>query len=306
MLRPAIQAGASSDRPAAMSRPLGALPWWGSKHPARNDQMGQWIAAMLPADCYSYVEPFAGMLGVLLLRPPVRLEVVNDIDERLVIWWKQVRDQPEALAAAIEDTPVARSEFDYCLAAQFDTSLDPLERARAFTVAMWQTYPASVTWRGDRNYAGTGAQTTRSSTEAAKIRALAARIRHVHIEQGCALELVARHAQQPQTVIYCDPPYRPQADRQLWSTRQYPYAGELPETFWDDLERLLLQATCQVAVSGSPGDYPLLAEAGWHMETMPRPLNTQPGGVLTEPSAEAVYLNYPLHEAQPQLWSSGP
>ena len=77
---------------------LRALGWVGGKSPFGAHKTGQWIASLLPpvGTTYTYIEPFAGMLGVMLQRPKHRREIANDLDGDLVNWWRAVRDYPEA------------------------------------------------------------------------------------------------------------------------------------------------------------------------------------------------------------------
>ena len=44
-----------------------------------------------------FVEPFAGMFLVLLNRPKSKVEIINDINDRIVNYARVVRDQPEEL-----------------------------------------------------------------------------------------------------------------------------------------------------------------------------------------------------------------
>ena len=288
-----------------MRQAVGALPWWGSKHPDRNDRLGQWITAKLP-QTRCYVEPFAGMLGILLQRPPANLEVANDKDPRLVNWWRVVRDHPDQLAASVMDTPVARTEFDYCKQAQWNTTLGPLERARALTVVLWQSTAGNTHWRADCMYRGRGRRTVKATRMLPMFTVLADRVQHVHFERRDALEVIAHHADAPNTLLYCDPPYR-QGERQHWDTATYPAADTHDGTLWERLEDMLLEATCQVAVSGNAGDYPKLIEAGWTEHTRQRTTNTAPGNwradTLDE-ATEALVVNYEIQEDQTQLWSA--
>ena len=290
----------------------GALPWWGSKHPQRGDRLGQWVVDKLPRrGCY--VEPFAGMLGILLQRAPANLEVVNDLDGRVVNWWRVVRDQPDELAELVMHTPTARAEFDWALSAQWNTELSDVERARALTVVLWQS-AATTHWRRDRYTHHSQRHTYRAQNMPPMFAALADRMRDVHIEQKDALEVLERHTQSPDTLVYCDPPYR-QGERYLWDTRAYPASrqwerSKYPQadthegTLWDQLEDMLLEATCDIALSGNAGDYPKLIEAGWTEHTRQRTTNTAPGNwradTLDE-ATEALLVNYPIYEAQPQL-----
>ena len=68
------------------------FPWFGGKSRAAAE-----VSAALGA-VHTYCEPFAGSLGVLLQRAPVRHEVVNDTDGWLVNFWRAVRAAPAAVA----------------------------------------------------------------------------------------------------------------------------------------------------------------------------------------------------------------
>src|SRR5262245_56921279 len=62
------------------------------------------IAAVLPEHDH-YVEPFAGSLAVLLAKRPSRAETVNDLDGRLITFWRVLRDRPDDLARMTTLTP---------------------------------------------------------------------------------------------------------------------------------------------------------------------------------------------------------
>lgn len=78
-----------------------------------------------------YVEPFCGSLSVLLAKPPVTFEVINDIDGDLMTFWRILRDQPDDLARVCSLTPHSRGEY----AASWPTTIagyvDRIERAAA-------------------------------------------------------------------------------------------------------------------------------------------------------------------------------
>ena len=268
-----------------MSR-VGGLPWWGSKHPHRNDGLGQWIAGRLPTDTMAYVEPYAGMLGVLMIRQPADLEIVNDLDERLVNWWRVVRDQGDDLIGMLHNTPYARAEFDVCKTAQWNLELSDLERAHALTVVLWQSTSEMTDWASSTAPLGWRRASRSRIIEA--VGAVRSRLADVRLENRDALELIARHADRPSTLIYCDPPYR-RSGRPLWDSRHYPAADDDDDRHSDRLQDLLLDAACQVAVSGNPGDYPALIAAGWTEHTHARQV-TQP--YVSGTRGEALVVNY--------------
>src|SRR5699024_6446277 len=65
------------------------------------------IAKLLPAHDH-YVEPFAGLVAVLLAKEPSPMETVNDLEGDLMIFWRVLRDNREELAYVSEHTPHSR------------------------------------------------------------------------------------------------------------------------------------------------------------------------------------------------------
>ena len=276
---------------------LGALGWHGSKHPQRTDGLGQWIAGILPVRG-RYIEPFAGMLGVLLQRQRSKLELVNDLDGRVVNWWKQVRDHPDELAEKVALTPVAERELAACEADQWNLELSDLERARCFTVACWQSSRPGY-WSGPKSTVGSSARIPGHRTPdqiAAQITTLASRMQRVFIKEGNALEVIDKWAPHDDLVMYCDPPYR-QAETgadagRWWNADTYP-AAVADGNFWDALEDRLLDidSGCAVAISGNVGDYPRLTAAGW-TELRQQRVVKQPNVETKWVEREALWINF--------------
>ena len=86
-------------------------PYYGGK---RGYGIAEWIASYLPRNSDScYVEPFAGMAGVLFARQPAKPEALNDLNRRVINWWRVVRDQPEEFGWRVEMTPKSRVEYQW-------------------------------------------------------------------------------------------------------------------------------------------------------------------------------------------------
>ena len=121
---------------ATMTSGLRGLPWLGGKTSYHTAAAGVWVASLLPPieTLQLYAEPFAGMLGVLLQRPRTAQEVVNDLDGRVVAFWRAVRDHADVLDARVRATPWAETEYSWAVEAQWDTSLCDVERARALVL----------------------------------------------------------------------------------------------------------------------------------------------------------------------------
>ena len=76
--------------------------WVGGKSRLRKEI----IQLLPPHTCY--VEPFAGAAWVLFGKPPSAVEVINDIDDQLINFFRVVKEKPEELIASFEWELVAR------------------------------------------------------------------------------------------------------------------------------------------------------------------------------------------------------
>ena len=83
------------------------LNWYGGK--ARN---ADWIANLLPWHKSSlYVETHGGMASIMAIRAPVKCEIFNDLDSRVVNWWSMLREKTEELDKLVTLTPHSKEEY---------------------------------------------------------------------------------------------------------------------------------------------------------------------------------------------------
>lgn len=212
-------------------------------------RMAKDIAQMLPADATTYLEPFAGSLAVLLRKDPHKIEVVNDLDSRLVTFWRVLRDRPKELQAALEATPYARDELDNA-ASGMGEECDELELARRVFVVIRQSRKRSTT--ADRSsFQGTGGSLNGGRGAGRQfchsvdsLRDVASRIRPVIIESTDALSLIERW-DRAETVMYLDPPYVGETR----ASRDYAVENASVE-FHERLVDLVTQAKSRIILSG--------------------------------------------------------
>ena len=226
---------------------LTALPYPGGKSLTSRTGPGRAISELLPYDPEGmYCEPFAGMLGQLLARPPSRYELVNDLDKRVVNWWTVVREQTEELMRVLYWTPNSRAELAKCSVDEGDD----LERARRFTVVCTQSVKGAGKANGwQRRFSAHTKPTVSalfSKIEDGRVYQIAKRIRHIQLECRDGFEICERVIREPRALVYVDPPYRVVGD-DLYRESSVDH---------DALERLLIDAKAKVAISGYPNDYP--------------------------------------------------
>lgn len=188
-----------------MSNKLGktALHYYGGK---AGYGSAVWIASQLPWEFETtYVETHGGMFGVGLVREPVRCELFNDLDERVVNWWRVLRDEPERFGWAVQCTPNSRAEFERALLRQDDPSLSDFDRALAFHVCVLQCINSgsnaagASSWR--RRKRPRGAYRGLGRWGSGRVQLLAERLYSVQLEQRDAVDLLRDFAEVEQGVL---------------------------------------------------------------------------------------------------------
>ncbi len=164
------------------------------------------VARMLPHQ--GYVEPYAGSLAVLLAKPTCELEVINDLDGRLMTFWRVLRDRPGELYHMAECTPPSRQLTKESAALDAD---DELRLAHQVWVALSQGRSRALDgnggWRGKYQI---DASTTLSEDMRKfrdRLMPAARRLRDVQLENRDALDIIADYGDEPRTLFYVDPPY---------------------------------------------------------------------------------------------------
>ena len=231
------------------------LPYYGGK---RGYGIAEWIASYLPWDSDScYVKPFAGMAGVLFARQPVKPEALNDLNRRVINWWRVARYQPDEFGWLVEMTPKSRVKYQRALTAMDDESLPPMRRALAFHIAVDQIViqsdnAAMGNWQRRFNPA-TSSIAYHTSDE---IHRRSSRLRTVRLECVDACVLLDRIKDLDSCTIYADPPY-PTANTTGYAVRGFDRAG---------LADVLMAQQGAVGVSGYGDEWDLL---GWRRVIRP-------------------------------------
>jgi len=197
-----------------------------------------------------YCEPFAGMLGVLLSRPRVKIEIVNDSSERIINLWRVIRDQPEELFEKLDKTLIHESEFKRAIG-QID-ELEGMDKAVATAIILRcglhrtaYSYSFSVNWN---KAVGSVPRVGKSKDFFMRLNE---RIKHVQFLNSDALKILDRIKDDPSYVIYVDPPYENASTYMYGSDNQVNHGA---------LMELLKVQKGKVAVSGYDGTYD---DLGW-------------------------------------------
>ncbi|GAA1072278.1 DNA adenine methylase [Tsukamurella spumae] len=228
------------------------IPYYGSKA-----RLADNIVSLMP-EHRRYVEPYCGGLSVLLAKPQCRSEVVNDLDQSIMTFWRVLRDQPDELARVCALTPHSREERN--LAKSIPADLDDIEVARRVWSALVQGRAGTLINTGWKHSTDSGHYPIpRSmSTSVERMAEVSERLRGVSLECRPALEVIARYGGDMDTLLYVDPPY-------LGETRRRNYRVEMAGArAHRELATALRECRATVILSGYESELYAELFADWH------------------------------------------
>jgi DNA adenine methylase len=235
-----------------------------------------------------YVELFAGAAWVLFGKPPSDVEVLNDIDQDLITFFRVIKEQPAEFIASFEWELVSRAEFERL--ANLDTSkLTDIQRAHRFyylIMASWGgefLYPrfqTSITDGGHGNRLFGALQTLEK-----RIQPIYERLRNVIIENLDWQEGFERY-NRPGVLMYLDPPYPENKCNYVHNMRE--------KSDHELLASKLNQAQCQWILSSY--DTPFIRDLFADYTIIPLEsksgMNTEKNGNTRVTNKEVAILNY--------------
>jgi len=208
-------------------------------------RIAPWIISHFPKHV-CYVEPYGGGASVLLRKPRSTIEAYNDTDGSVVNFFRTLRDEPDALARAIEFTPWSREELKEAR----QPCEDAVESARRRYVSAFQSRSQTQShlspgWRFQKSEQGK--HVVSLWNDVTHLYAAAARMKLVHIEQDDAIAIISRY-DTDSTLFYVDPPYMRETRSPTWATRAY--ASEMDDEAHERLAEALNAVRGHVVLSG--------------------------------------------------------
>lgn len=270
------------------SKPVDApIAWYGGKK-----KMAGWLIERFP-EHVRYVEPFGGAGHVLFTKPPSVFEVFNDLDNRIVNFYRVVRDPDsfKRLQFILELSPHAREEFDDAM----DTSLceDPVENARRFLVLMRQARGGLGMTAATKSAWAVSKRIRRKMPEAVSkfltaidgLPDVHERLRHVTIECLPALQVIEKY-DGPDTFFYVDPTYVAETRH---GKKAATYLHEMTREDHEALLDLLLTVKGKAMISGYASDLYDSRLAGWRREELVTTAHVANSG---QRRVEVIWMNF--------------
>lgn len=205
--------------------------------------IADWIVRQFPKH-EIYLEPFCGSCAVLFAKKRSVVEIVNDLDSRIINMYEMIRKHPRKLAALIWATPSSPENWKYG-----KTSKDKLEDARLL-MAQQQLFSGSVTSSTFAVVGSNNGTVTSWSNWFKRILPAATRLKGVQILNEDANKCIRRVYKKPNALIYVDAPYK-------GHEKEYGYSVD-----YEEMVELLNEAEAKVVVSEFPESEDMWK--GWH------------------------------------------
>jgi DNA adenine methylase len=144
------------------------------------------------------------------------VEVINDIDDGLVTFFRVLRENRKELVRRLKLTPYARVEREQCHAKCDEPCADDVEKARRYYTAVCQSYSGTTTSFSRSN---SRPQAVYWRDRIDRIDEVAERLRAVVLESMDAARCIEKY-DDPKTCFYVYPPY-PHGSRTVASQKKY-------------------------------------------------------------------------------------
>jgi DNA adenine methylase len=180
-----------------MVEKLQLLRWFGGKY--------RLTKYLLPLPEHRlYVEVFGGGASLLLAKEPSYEEIYNDVNGRLINFWKQVQKCPNLLAKKIEDIGLISSR--QLFTEYQEISLDPIEDAARFFYVNKNSFSGKMTTFHGISFQHSQDASRIITNQLSLFALVSKRIHYVVIEQQDFRKLIPR-LDDPRVCLYLDPPY---------------------------------------------------------------------------------------------------
>ncbi len=165
------------------------------------------LLSLIPAH-QAYVELFCGSAKLLFAKEPSRWEIINDLNEDLICFFRVAKHRPAELAEILKTETVHAGRFRELR--QQAPPADELERAARFLYLTWQSFGSKGEHFASINVKHIAKAASPVHLSFRGVRDLLARtaerLADVLIEQRDCIDCIDRY-DAADTFFYCDPPY---------------------------------------------------------------------------------------------------
>jgi DNA adenine methylase len=236
-----------------------------------------------------YAEPFTGGGAVFFMKPPSRVEVLNDTNGELMNFYRVIQGKFRKLQAEVRRTPHSRDTHRRAKVIYNNPDMfDDVKRAWAVWVLCAQGFASKMDgpWGFDKtdNTTSKRVANKRDNFQAHYLN----RLRLVQIENVDALYII-QSRDTGNSFFYCDPPY--------FNSNMGHYKG-YTEADFEALLRLLSQIKGKFLLSSYPSDIlsKYIKKEKWHSRTIEKYVTVNAKGGNPKKKTEVLTANYSMAE----------
>lgn len=261
--------------------------WYGGKF-----YYAEWIISHF-CDHRVYIEPFGGAANILLNKIRSEVEIFNDLDDRIVNFFRILRDKNKfkELIRLLRLTPYSRKEFEDII--NTEEPKTDVKRAWGFFVKCRQSIGGLGMSKLTKSSWAMSLRTRRRMAEPVSkylsaiegLEDIAERFRYVVIENMDAIKLIDKYDCK-EALIYCDPPYLPETRH---GSKGDTYGIEMSHDCHIELLNIVKKCKGRVIISGYPSDLYRDNLSDWRYVTVEGKSHIANSGQLR---TEALWLNW--------------
>lgn len=193
-----------------MNKPISAFNYFGGKNALKLQRFILDNLKKSPVQ-FHLVDLFCGSAAIALNYTESSSRTINDLNDDIYNFFRQLRDNPDALITAIELTPHCRKEYE---SLNLFSITDPIEKARAFfirTVCSFgntgalKKYNAWSYTVNDSRYK-VSQSVARLLSKVENLTGVVEQLRHIQIECKDYKTIISKY-DSASTLFYVDPPY---------------------------------------------------------------------------------------------------
>ncbi len=267
--------------------PDAPVAWYGGKM-----YYARWIIERF-ANHRVYVEPFGGAANVLLRKAKSQVEIYNDLDSRIVNFFRVLRDPAkfEEFQRKCALTPYAREEFVHLIG--LPEPVDDVERAWWFFVRCRQALGGLGMSKLTPKSWSASIRTRRNLPEGVSkylsaidgLEEIVTRFREIMVECRPAIETFDKY-DSGETLFYVDPPYLPETRHAGLAAT---YGVEMTRADHEEMLRVIKNAKGKVLLSGYDSSLYSKALKSWNRaEQVGKSHLTNSG----QTRVEVLWMNY--------------
>jgi DNA adenine methylase len=254
------------------------ITYWGGKQ-----KLVSTILPLIP-EHITYCEPFFGGGAVFFAKPKSKVEIINDLNQFVVNFYRQAKSNFPALEQKINETPHSRRMWrDALVMYEHPHLFEDIDRAWAFWTLCNQGYSGQIGTWGFGTTSCCSERKVKNSRDAFSSGELVERLDLTQIECNDALYLI-KIRDRESTFFYLDPPY--------FNSHMAHYGGYTESDF-----ESLLQACANIKGKFIMSSFPseilskYTQQFGWHQVKIDA---ITCASIKRKPKVEVLTANYPI------------